>query len=250
LVLDMHSTTQRFQTPLELKKKIHESFVNHVPCNFENMQVGYFLQSGRAQKKKWIDSDVDLSAMYSHFHSGDEILLWCDGCDSSSSAVEKPTGKKSKDSDETSSKRMHHEDEIDKLAMELMKLHGDKYTYPAYKVWARMIKNSQWDKMDDPPPIKMITSGKTTKKDKDSVADIIAGAAVAVVQALKNPSPSPPRASSFPQHVISPGKKVNLRQQYLQQLKMIQNLRDDGILTLDEFQNEKDNIIDNLKKLK
>jgi len=175
LVLDMHSTTQRFQTPLELKKKIHESFVNHVPCNFENMQVGYFLQSGRAQKKKWIDSDVDLSAMYSHFHSGDEILLWCDGCDSSSSAVEKPTGKKSKDSDETSSKRMHHEDEIDKLAMELMKLHGDKYTYPAYKVWARMIKNSQWDKMDDPPPIKMITSGKTTKKDKDSVVDIIAG---------------------------------------------------------------------------
>ena len=64
--------------------------------------------------------------------------------------------------------------------------------------------------MDDPPPIKMITSGKTTKKDKDSAADIIAGAAVAV-QALKNPSPSPPRASSFPQDVISPGKKVNLR---------------------------------------
>ena len=110
-----------------------------------------------------------------------------------------------------------------------MKLHGDKYTYPAYKVWARMIKNSQWDKMDDPPPIKMI-SGKSAKKDKDSVADIIAGAAVAVVQALKNPSPSPPQSSSFPQDGISPGKKVNLRQQYLQQLKMIQNLRDDGIL--------------------
>jgi len=81
--------------------------------------------------------------------------------------------------------------------MELMKLHGDKYTYPAYKVWARTIKNSQWDKMDDPPPIKMITSGKTTKKDKDSVADIIAGAADAV-QALKNPSPSPPRFLPFP----------------------------------------------------
>ena len=83
-------------------------------------------------------------------------------------AVEKPTGKKSKDNDETSSWRLHHEDEVDKLTMELMKLHGDKYTYPAYKVWARMIKNSQWDKMDDPPPIKMI-SGKSAKKDKDSV---------------------------------------------------------------------------------
>ena len=113
-----------------------------------------------------------------------------------------------------------------------------------------MIKNSQWDKMDDPPPIKIIISGKTAKKDKDSVADIIAGAAVAVVQAPINPSPSPPQSSSFPQDGISPGKKVNLHQQYLQQLKMIQSLRDDGILTLDEFQNEKDNIIDNLKRLK
>ena len=246
----MHNTTQRFQTPLELKTKLKESFANHVPDNLENVQVGYFLQSGQAQKKKWIASEVDLSAMYSHFHCGDEILLWCDGCDSSPNAVEKPTGKKSKDNDETSSRRLHHEDEVDKLTMELMKLHGDKYTYPAYKVWARMIKNSQWDKMDDPPPIKMITSGKSAKKDKDSVADIIAGAAVAVVQALKNPSPSPPQSSSFPQDGISPGKKVNLRQQYLQQLKIIQNLRDDGILTLDEFQNEKDIIIENLKRLK
>lgn len=188
--------------------------------------------------------------MYSHFHSGDEILLWGEGCHFSSSAVEKPTGKKSKDNDETSSRRLHHESEVDKLTMELMKLHEDKYTYPAYKVWARMIKNSQWDRMDDPSPIKMITSGKTAKKDKDSVADIVAGAAVAVVQALKNPSSSPPRSSAFPQDGICPGKKVNLRQQYLQQLKMIQNLRDDGILTLDEFQNEKDIIIDNLKRLK
>ena len=54
------------------------------------MQVGYFLQSGRAQKKKWIDSEVDSSAMYYHFHSGDEILLWCDGFDLSPNAVEKP----------------------------------------------------------------------------------------------------------------------------------------------------------------
>ena len=89
LVLDMHNTTQRFQTPLELKTKLWELFANHVPHNLENMQVGYF----RAQKKKWIDSEVDLSAMYSHFHSGDEILLWCDGCDLSPNAVEKPTGK-------------------------------------------------------------------------------------------------------------------------------------------------------------
>ena len=54
----MHNTTQRFQTPLELKTKLNESFGNHVPDNLENVQFGYFLQSGRAQKK-WIASEVD-----------------------------------------------------------------------------------------------------------------------------------------------------------------------------------------------
>jgi len=38
---------------------------------------------------------------------------------------------------------------------------------------------------------------------------------------------------------ISPGKKVNLRSQYLSQLKTLQNLRDDGVLTQEEFQEEK-----------
>ena len=146
----MHNTTQWFQTPLELKTKNKESFANHVHDNLENVQVRYSLKSGRAQKKKWIASDVHLSAVYSHFCCGDEILLWCDGCDSSPNAVEKPTRKKSKDNDETFSRRLHHEDEVDKLTMELVKLHGDKYTYTAHNVWVRMIKNSQWDKMDDP----------------------------------------------------------------------------------------------------
>jgi len=38
---------------------------------------------------------------------------------------------------------------------------------------------------------------------------------------------------------ISPGKKVQLSQQYLQQLKTIQALRDDGILTNQEFLDKK-----------
>ena len=50
LVLDMHNYTQQFQTLLEVKKKLQESFANHVLHDLENMQVGYFLRSGRAQK--------------------------------------------------------------------------------------------------------------------------------------------------------------------------------------------------------
>ena len=46
---------------------------------------------------------------------------------------------------------------------------------------------------------------------------------------------------------MSPAKKVELRSQYLKQLKEIQNLKDEGVLTLEEFQVEKDTILQTLK---
>lgn len=49
---------------------------------------------------------------------------------------------------------------------------------------------------------------------------------------------------------MSPGKKVKLRSQYLNQLKEIQNLRDENVLTPDEFQAEKDVILQTLRELK
>ena len=39
---------------------------------------------------------------------------------------------------------------------------------------------------------------------------------------------------------MSPGKNVELRSKYLKQLKDIQNLKDEEVLTPDEFQIEKD----------
>ena len=45
---------------------------------------------------------------------------------------------------------------------------------------------------------------------------------------------------------MSPGKKVELRSKYLKQLKDIQNLKDEGVLTPDEFQIEKDTILQTL----
>ena len=101
----------------------------------------------------------------------------------------------------------------------------------------------------------MIT-GKTIRKGKgDSFADNLASAAVAIVQALKGPSPvdSVPANSVATTHVsniMSPTKKANLRSQYLKQLKEIQNLRDEGVLTLEEFQSEKDSILQTLKEFK
>ena len=53
-----------------------------------------------------------------------------------------------------------------------------------------------------------------------------------------------------PQDVMSPTKKVHLRSQYLKQLKEIQNLRDEGVLSSEEFHAEKNIILETLKGFK
>lgn len=100
---------------------------------------------------------------------------------------------------------------------------------------------------------------KQEKKSKKDFSESLADCAVAIVKALQ-PQLSQAAATSAPptsapikfgpdNHGISPGKKVNLRSQYLAQLKTLQNLRDDGVLTQEEFADEKAIVLKNLKSL-
>ncbi len=78
----------------------------------------------------------------------------------------------------------------------------------------------------------------TERKQKEStLGEAIAGAAVAIVKALKQ---SPEKQSETPAAPttmtgVSPGKKVLLSGQYLKQLETIQKLKDEGVLTLTGF---------------
>ena len=104
--------------------------------------------------------------------------------------------------------------------------------------------------MDNPPDHPMIT-GKysNTPKPKDrNLTKVIAGAAVAIVKAIKG---SPDKTTPTPDVAvsISPGKKALLSGQYLKQLETIQKLKDDCVLSATEFNNQNDRILNNLKSL-
>ena len=94
--------------------------------------------------------------------------------------------------------------------------------------------------------------GKAGRKGKNDVVDTLATAAVAIIKALQ-PNAQPRSPAAIVGHTadgMSPGKKVLLRSQYLNQLKEIQNLRDENVLTADEFQAEKETILQTLRELK
>ena len=37
------------------------------------------------------------------------------------------------------------------ISLELQDKHGNKFSGPQYKLWARLIENGQWDNMERPP---------------------------------------------------------------------------------------------------
>ena len=120
---------------------------------------------------------------------------------------------------------------------------------------ARLIKNNQLKDFNNPPNLPMIT-GKVSHKEKGgnavTVVDTLATAAVAIIKELKKDPTAPASVNKgmCTPGGMSPGKKVELRSQYLKQLKEIQNLKDEGVLTLEEFQAEKDTILQTLKGFK
>ena len=101
-----------------------------------------------------------------------------------------------------------------------------------------MISTGIHESLDLPPDVPMIT-GKSRKSPKrESLSDSIAGAAMAFVNAMKPGVATDMDKSTSPGSNsvgISPGKSTQLRMQNLQQLRYLQQLYEDNILSSDEF---------------
>ena len=261
LWLNLHGVTRRFILPINLKQQLIDSLKDNVPplSIIDSFHVGYLQRPSQA--KQWIVSSDDLDCMYAKL-SGNEVSLWCDmrvaeTVDKTAWSSGKTKRSASTDADGPPSKRSTkstnyalREDEIEELASQIREKHGDSLTYPQYKLWTRLIKNGQHKDMDNPPDHPMITGkySKTPKPKDGNLTEVIAGAAVAIVKAIKG---SPDKTTPTPDVAvgISPGKKALLSGQYLKQLETIQKLKDDCVLSATEFNNQKDRILNNLKSL-
>lgn len=226
--------------------------------------LGYI--EGRQSTKRWICCEDDLNAMYTAYAScpHKEILLWCDSGDSDE---EPPKNKKRKTSD-TMSKREETEQRVVEMADELKEMHEGKLELSEvqFRLWARMLVTGVHSSKETPPQIPMIT-GSTPRRQmsqKDLQESIISTAA-AVVKAVTQNSPSSSVAQSpqinqtisesgMPQSSsqglgVSPGKVSEIRGKSYSQLATLKQLYEDGVLTLREFEEQKEMILSGLKKL-
>lgn len=221
----------------------------------------------------------DLDSMYESLKGKSSVLIWCDGKAAAVSTVSSEASTSSRKRRSTSparnhpSKRQAMEEQVDEIVTELKEKHGNAYSLPQLRLWARMIAGGNHDSTDAPPQIPAIT-GITPKRDKkESLASAIAGAAVTFASALRTPqihqsgsstsnsvtisTESPPvtpksgrQTSGRPIPAgLSPGRVTELRMKKLQELRELQQLLEENILTTEEFMEQKGLVLESLRNL-
>ena len=116
-----------------------------------------------------------------------------------------------------------------------------------------MIVSKLHEDMDSPPNIPAFNSTPKRRTQNESLASALSGVAVAFAKALGE-SPRPEQSSvsenrPYTTASVSPRKTVDLRMKNYEQLRYLQQLFDDGILSETEFFEQKKNILSFLKNL-
>ena len=246
IVRYLHNHSSKFDSAVSLRTKLIEEFKELVPDTL-SFNVGYF--EGQNHSKIWLISREDLQTMYAKYPKG-EVTLWCDG---RSDDEDDPSCRRKRKREEGGSRRQEKEEEVDDIFKQLKDKRGDKYDTPRLRLWARTICSKIHDDLDNPPDIPAFRgTGPKKAKRNESLTDALTGAVTVLTNAFQsNQSKSPQREqnSSVQPVGVSPGRAVELRMKNFEQLRYLQQLYDDGILTQFEYEEQKEKILSSLRKL-
>ena len=119
---------------------------------------------------------------------------------------------------------------MDDIYQDLSKKHADSYSVPKLRLWARMIHCGTHDSLEKPPPVLMIVGTPSSKKPRKE-----GDAAVAFTKAVQSPTQQGLASESTIKVGISPGKAIDLRSKNLLQLRTIQQLLEEKVLSDEEL---------------
>lgn len=112
------------------------------------------------------------------------------------------------------------------------------------RLWARMLLNKQYKSMEKAPPYPPFQEkAPKTRKHDNSLSDALTSAATAVVGLLHGTD------SASKSGGMSPGKRARVSGQYLEHLEKLKNLHESGVLSAEEFDEQKRFALDNIRKL-
>ena len=202
--------------------------------DFSVVEMGY-IEAGHGAKgrKVWLFDDDDIKQMYKWNQKKKKILLWCYTEETRKKTVQKQTSSdKDKMSGQTSNyeSQLKRSEEIEGLCQQLKEKHGSKYKPEQIQTWAHMLHVGTHDTLEEPPN-KPFFRGVGQKRPRE---------------ASNTTSPERKKAVSGS---LSPGKRVNVRSELIDQLKKCQELVESGAITQDTFQDLQGTILKDINLL-
>lgn len=173
-----------------------------------NVEMGY-IESGHGLKgrKIWLYADGDVDVMYDYFKRSTSILLWCYMEADTQTAKKKKVGSAAKSSKSGTKYGQHLEERtaVDDLYKELQEKHTG-YSPRRLGAWANMVNMKTWTSLDEPPNKPFFTRGCKRTNSKCSTC-------------VETP------VTKKPPSIDSPGRKVRVRTELIDQLDKFTSLR-------------------------
>lgn len=178
-----------------------------------------------------------------------KFTIWCEGRLSEEQQKKKEAGKKRKledaNSNDTTSKRAARDKKLEEIMQTLRDKHGENYcSGPHLRIWARMYMNAQHSSLDLPPNNPLFSNYGPKAPKKESLTDALTSAATAVVGMIRGDASTVAGAAT-----MSPGKRARVSGQYLEQLERLKTLQSSGVLTDEEFEEQKAYALKNIRQL-
>ena len=225
-----------------------------------------------------IRTKADLEDFWSDVRMGKRAMLWCDGLKAAAAATKKNRHKKriadadlemsvesgcESDQDDLlfgqtvrkkrkGAAKEEREGRVQQTIKLLKEKHGAAFNPMQIRIWSEMVAGDLHSNLDNPPTTSMFTragdggrdSSKKIKSDSNSLTEAFTQAAAVLSSAL---SPSPRPRSNSP--ACSPVKQIEARSKCYKQLGELNNLRQAGVLTEEEYTTEKHAVLQVLKSM-
>ena len=197
-----------------------------------DLVMGY-IEPGHGAKgrQRWLHDDSDLTDLYQLYKGKKEIMLWCHSlARPERSRSRSPRGSGSSAGAKTSSKvaqsLISKRDQVDAIVQKLKDKHQDKFTPPQLNTWAHCIHMKTHSSYDESPD-KPFFRGSCKQLNSSDKQDL------------------PSTSACGP---ISPGKRINLRSQCMDQIEKWHQLFTKGIISEEQYKELVDKVWKDIKK--
>ena len=241
----------------EMRELILSSFPCDVPRpDVDKLEFGYIEPGhGLKGKKEWILDDDDLKHFLGKYQSNNkELTLWCysqglSHCKRGSkrSRSKSPTAKSSKPGSSRYDAHIAKMAKVDEIYKEIHETHGNQYSPEQKRAWAHLIELGKHDSVTQPPKKRFFQSPPTSEYSPASSASAHPSTSTGTSSAA-TPICTPviTRTSSSP-FVSSPGRRVSIGSECIDQLQKWHSLLKCGAITKEQYDELQSTIMSDIK---